>query len=44
MGAGFGELVSLNGGKVIRFKLDHYEASSKGFTFAAPLGTNVVLV
>lgn len=43
-GSGFGELVSLNGGKAIRFSLDNYEASSAGFTFTAPPGTNVALL
>jgi len=43
-GQGYGELVSLNNGKAIRFLLDNYEAIDSGFRFSAPLGTNVVLI
>lgn len=43
-GLWFGELVSMNGGKAIRFTLDNYESSSRGFTFKAALGTKVALI
>lgn len=43
-GAWYGELVSLNGGKAIRFLLDNYEATNQGFTFKAPVGTSVALL
>jgi len=43
-GMWYGELISMNGGKVIRYFFDNYEVMRNGFTFKAPVGTNVALI
>lgn len=43
-GMWYGELISMNEGKVIRYFLDNYEATRNGFKFEAPVGTSVALL